>query len=225
MERSTPTFLFNFPKRERERARWRRCLPSSFPLPLPLSVYFSRSGGTGGKSCWRIDSRATSTSSIGTRDGHRTWKGSSGETERRHALLRFSRPLSERWQPSCGAFYSRSTCRIVFEVALNVRDAWRETKCDWHLGEEKNIPPPPSFLLEATKSDNEAKKETTDDDHSWLFTRVANESSFSSADTSANRARHGYSISTGGGGRKGTPAQFPRRPKRIANGISLSRAI
>lgn len=148
-----------------------------------------------------------------------------GATTRRDALLRFSRPLSERWQPSCGAFYSRSTCRIVFEVALNVRDAWRETKCDWHLGEEKNIPPPPSFLPEATKSDNEAKKETTDDDHSWLFTRVANESSFSSADTSANRARHGYSISTGGGGRKGTPAQFPRRPKRIANGISLSRAI
>lgn len=103
-------FPFQFSE-TRERVGGGVCPPPSPPNPCTFR------GGTGGKSCWRIDSRATSTSSIGTRDGHRTWKGSSGETERRHAAMLSLLCPRERWQPSCGAFYSRSTCRIVFEVA------------------------------------------------------------------------------------------------------------
>lgn len=82
---------FPFQFSETREPRWREgvCPPSSLPSPpsLLLRVLFVFRGNGGRKSCWRIDSRATSTSSIGTRDGHRTWKGSSGETERRHAAM------------------------------------------------------------------------------------------------------------------------------------------
>lgn len=168
MERSTPTFLFNFPKREsRVGAEVFALLPSPPPLPLSLllRVLFAFGGNGGRKSCWRIDSRATSTfeywhTGRSSNLERKFWRN--GATTRRDALCPRERESErERWQPSCGAFYSRSTCRIVSEVAWTdeARDKMRlAPRRRRRISSSPPIPLPPA---PAARSADEAKKETT----------------------------------------------------------------
>lgn len=196
----------------------RRCLLSSLPLPLSpspsFSVYFSRSGGTGGGKVVGVSIRGRRRrSSIGTRDGHRTWKGSSGETERRHAAM-LSVHERERVRESGGNLRVVLFIRVP-PVALYPR--WRErtkreTKCDWHLGGGEEYPLPllsPSPLLPRRGARTRQKRRRPPQ----AFSLVADESSFSSANSSDTDIRFPL------GGRKGNTCPIPKTHRVL----SLSR--
>lgn len=96
---------------------------------------------------------------------------------------------------------------------VNGRNAWRETKCDWHLGGGEEYPLPPPFpLLSPCSRDEERGRGKKGDDRRppQAFSLVADESSFSSA----NRATRIFDFHSGEG--KGHLPDSHVLPKRIA---------
>lgn len=186
MERSTPTFLFNFPKRESALAEVFALL-----LPLPIRVLFAgeREGKVVGVSIRERRRRRVLAHGTVIELGKEVLAKRSDDTPR---CSRFS------------VHESGGNLRVVLfirvpPVALYSR--WRERtrrvardKMRLAPRREEEYPPllpPPSPRRRA----DEAKKETT----ATGFSLVANESSFSSADTSANRATRIFDFHGGGG--------------------------
>lgn len=162
-------------------------MPSSFPSP---SVYFSRGNGREKLLAYRFASDVdveywhTGRSSNLER---KFWRN--GATTRRDALASLSTRAVATFVWCFLFAFHLSHC---IRGGVNVRDAWRETKCDWHLGEKKNIllsSPLPPRDEERTRQKRRRPPRAF---HSWRM-KVAFR-----ALTRAPIVRHGYSISTGG---------------------------